>query len=77
MDDHTRVYTPGGTVAHWLDALLSPNEPTEAMCGRTPWPSQWHGTGSQEEIEKAMDLQQCSQCAAVLSHRYGYRARAT
>jgi hypothetical protein len=77
QDDHTLVYTPGGTVAHVLDSLLSPNSfsPTEAMCGRTAWPSQWHGTGSQEEIEKALDLSRCASCQAVLNHRYGWAVR--
>jgi hypothetical protein len=75
-NDHTLVYTPGGTVAHVLDSLLSPNDPTEAMCGRTAWPSAWHGTGSQEEHERAMDLSRCARCQAVLNHRYGWVAQA-
>ncbi|GGR51452.1 hypothetical protein [Streptomyces roseolus] len=69
-DDVTRVYTEGGTVTHYLDTLQSPNaQDSEAMCGRTPWPGMWHGTGSQEEEEKAADLRHCSQCRAVLGHR--------
>lgn len=70
MTDATRVFTEGGTVVHILDVLRSPNDPgSTAICGRTPWPGLWHGTGSQEEIERALDLRVCSQCQAVLNHR--------
>jgi len=66
----TRVYIEGGTVVHFIDALQSPNEAgSVALCGRGPWPGLWHGTGSQEEEERAMDLRICSQCQAILDHR--------
>lgn len=66
MND-TRVYTYGGAVAHLLDELLSPNECNAARCGRMPgWPDLWHGTGNQDEIEKAADLPLCSPCAGAL-----------
>lgn len=69
-DDLTRVFTEGGTVAHFLDYNQSPNE-TEAyaLCGRTCWPAMWHGTGSQEEEERAADMVVCSRCQAVVTHR--------
>jgi hypothetical protein len=74
VSEHTLVFAPGDTVAHVLDALLSPNDPVaEAMCGRTPWPSTWHGTGTQEELEKAMDLPLCVRCRSILLHRSGGR----
>lgn len=66
-----RVFTEGGTVAHLLDYLLSPNEPVEALCGRSPWPGLWHGTGSQDEEERALDLRLCSSCDTVLKFRLG------
>jgi hypothetical protein len=71
MDDTvTRVFTEGGTVAHYIDLLQSPNSTsTEALCGRTAWPGMWHGTGSQDEEEKASDLRACSRCQAILDHR--------
>lgn len=70
--DYTRVYTEGGTVAHLLDPLLSPNQPNSALCGRTPWPGTlWHGTGSQDEEERALDIRICSPCQAVRRHRDG------
>lgn len=77
IDDVTRVFTEGGTVAHYLDALKSPNAvDTEAFCGRTPWPGMWHGTGTQDEEEKANDLRVCSNCQAVFDHRRnGYLTR--
>lgn len=70
MSNYTRVYTPGGRVAHALDSLSSPNDArSEALCGRTSFPSTWHGTGSQDEIEKAADLKMCGQCQSLLRHR--------
>lgn len=66
----TRVYTPGGTTAHLLDDLLSPNQPNSAMCGRTPqWPDLWHGTGTQEEYDRAAEMRLCAQCDAAAEHR--------
>lgn len=70
-DDYIRVFTEGGSVAHLLDPLLSPNQPNSVLCGRTPWPGLWHGTGSQEEEERASDLNLCSPCVAVRRHRNG------
>lgn len=70
---YTRVYTDGGTVVHLLDELKSPNSYVDALCGRSPWPTYWHGTGSQEEHEKAMDLNPCVACIAVVRHRRGGR----
>ena len=69
--NYTRVYTEGGTVAHLLDELQSPNQPVPALCDRTPWPGLWHGTGSQEEHEKAADLRGCVGCLSVVRHRRG------
>lgn len=69
-DEYTRVFTEGGTVAHFLDYYQSPNEvDAEALCGRTPFPGLWHGTGSQDEEERAADLTVCSRCQAVVTHR--------
>lgn len=66
MLDYTRVYTEGGTVAHLLDGLLSPNQPNSALCGRSPaWPGLWLGTGTQDEAERALDLRTCEPCLAV------------
>lgn len=77
MSDVTVVYTEGGTVAHYLDSLCSPNSPEhEALCGRTPWPELWFGTGNQEEEERAADLRMCPRCESVLTHRRnGYITR--
>jgi hypothetical protein len=70
--NYTRVYTDGGTVGHLLDELLSPNDGNSgALCGRSPWPGLWLGTGSQEEHERAADLTTCSSCDAVRKHRDG------
>lgn len=71
-EDVTLVFTEGGTVAHILGLLSSPNDiGAESLCGRSAWPGYWHGTGSQDEIERAQDLKLCVRCAGVLSHRRG------
>jgi hypothetical protein len=67
---YRRVYTEGGTVAHLLDDLQSPNDRSaEALCGRNPWPGYWFGSGTQDEEERAADLRICSACAGVYNHR--------
>lgn len=69
-EDYTRVYTPAGANAHLLDPLLSPNQPNSVLCGRMPsWPDLWHGTGTQDEEERALDLPVCRACRAVRKHR--------
>jgi hypothetical protein len=75
--DVTLVFTDGGTVAHYIDSLASPNDvETEALCGRTPWPALWHGTGTQDEEERALSLTLCASCRAVQVHRQnGYMTR--
>lgn len=75
MGDITLVFIEGGTVAHVLDFLRSPNESTEALCGRTPWPGLWFGTGTQDEEERAADLTVCTVCQAVLNHRQNVLVR--
>lgn len=71
-EDYTRVYTDGGTVAHLLQPWDSPNDSgMEALCGRSAWPGYFHGTGSQEEYEKAETLTLCVTCATVVRHRKG------
>lgn len=67
--NYTRVYAPTGTVVHALDELSSPNDQAaEALCGRTPWPGLWLGTGTQEEEERALDLQPCSPCLSIIRY---------
>lgn len=67
--DYTRVYTYGGVKAHLLSPLLSPNSPNSALCGRSPGLELWHGTGAQEEYERAADLELCSLCEIILKER--------
>lgn len=64
----TLVYTEGGGVAHILTWSGSPNDRgAKALCGRTPWPGFWHGTGTQEEEERVRDLRLCSPCGETLA----------
>lgn len=59
------VYTEGGKIAHVLPDWASPNNRAEeALCGRSPWPGYWFGTGTQDEYEKARDLRLCVACKA-------------
>lgn len=68
--EHTKVYTQSGTVVHALGLDASPNDVGGgALCGRTPWPGLWHGTGSQEEEDTAMDMPVCTPCLAVLRYQ--------
>lgn len=62
----TRVYqNPKSPRAHLLGELQSPNSFDRALCGLEPeWPNLWMGTGSQDEIEHAEDLDVCGRCAA-------------
>lgn len=68
----TRVFTEGGTVAHVLGWNTSPNDTAaEALCGRSAWPGYWHGTGTQGEHERALDLRLCIRCESILNFRLG------
>lgn len=59
MTDIPRGYTYHGAVAHLL-----PHGRRTALCGRSPvWHSDWYGTGSQAEYEKAAALPLCAYCA--------------
>jgi hypothetical protein len=61
---HWRVYLPHGRVAHLLSAGSSPNSYVPALCRIGPAPgTYWHGTGSQEETERAESLRVCALCA--------------
>ncbi len=72
MSELQRVFTEGGTVAHILGWNASPNDKgATSLCGRSAWPGYWHGTGTQDEIERVADLRLCVGCGAVLSTRSG------
>jgi len=67
LSNYTRIYLPRGKVAH-----LRPNDGGRyvvARCGLTPpWydPHGWHGTGSQDEIDKAKDMRLCKRCVMAV-----------
>lgn len=59
----TRVYTRTGTRAH----LMSPVQTIRngsVLCNRIhpEWFTEWHGTGSQDEIDRAASLPTCMRC---------------
>lgn len=62
----TRVYMTGSAVAHLLPWSASANDSGESLCGRSPWPGYWFGTGSQDEYEKANTLPLCMGCASKI-----------
>lgn len=67
---YTRVYTPGGVMAHLLRDVDSPNSPAPALCGRSPgFLTDWHGTGTQREHETAATRNLCTRCAVVAKKR--------
>lgn len=69
--NRTRVYMPDGTVSHVLPWDGSANARAAALCGRAPWPGDWHGTGAAGEYERAAELPLCVRCKAVLIHEAG------
>lgn len=62
MTDRPRVFTPSGAAAHLLKWDSSPNSNDSALCGHSPWPGYWLGTGSQREHETAAALPLCKRC---------------
>jgi hypothetical protein len=58
-----RVYlSADAPTAHLLPWGVSPNSPVAALCGRDPWPSDWLGTGTQVERDRAAELPLCIIC---------------
>lgn len=49
--------------SHLLSKDLNPRSSTsEAVCGKTPWPDAWMGTGSWDERESAIRRTLCRGC---------------
>jgi hypothetical protein len=62
----TRVYDgPKARTCHFLPVLASPNSDDMALCGTEPEALMWHGTGNQEEIDKASRMTVCRECKRV------------
>lgn len=66
MIDYTRVYTGRARVAHLLDENRSPNSSHPAVCGMSPFPYYWQGTGSWVESDLAARLPLCKTCHRVI-----------
>jgi hypothetical protein len=70
----TRIYLPGGRVAH-----LTFDTGRMALCEnhlgmgdpRFHESDEWHGTGTQDEIEKAARMPLHQKCAEILAALYG------
>ena len=62
-DQCTRVYTRTGKVAHLMSPVQSIRNGS-VLCNRIlpEWFTEWHGTGSQGEIELAASLPLCKRC---------------
>jgi hypothetical protein len=62
-DQCTRVYTRTGKTAHLMSPVQSIRNGS-VLCSRvTPeWFTEWHGTGSQNEIDRAASLPLCKRC---------------
>lgn len=62
----TRVYDGAkARKCHFLPVLASPNSDDMALCGEEPEALMWHGTGNQEEIEKAAHMTVCRECKRI------------
>lgn len=56
------LYLRRGRVAH---CVLRNGTYPDAVCGVGPqWPSDWYGTGTQAEYERAERLPRCQRCQA-------------
>jgi hypothetical protein len=62
MTQRPRVFTRSGVAAHLLKWNASPNSNDSALCGHSPWPNYWLGTGSQREHERVTELPTCKRC---------------
>lgn len=66
--ERTRVYFRTGQVAHILEHGATANRLDgthhRAMCGF--WTTNWYGTGSQDEYERAAALPLCVRCSQWL-----------
>lgn len=60
----TRVYTRTGGVAHLMSPVTSIRNGS-VLCDRVlpEWFTDWHGTGSQDEADRAAALPVCRYCA--------------
>lgn len=61
--DVDRMYTPSGAMAHLVRRSLYGSR--VAACGLYPWPSEFLGTGTQAEYERAERLPLCKRCAGT------------
>jgi hypothetical protein len=68
MSEREWRYLPRGTRAHTF-LSTSPSDRGTAVCGTSPqWfdPHGWHGTGTQNEYERAARLPKCKRCLRIL-----------
>lgn len=70
----TRVYTRTGTRAHLLSPVQSIRNGS-VLCSVLPeWFTEWHGTGSQREIDLAASLPTCKRCEDQAQREDAYYA---
>ncbi len=73
--DYTLCYLPSGSVTHlFWDHKGSIQSGRQALCGVAPqWfdPRGWWGTGSQAEIDKALERRLCRACRKLHDQREG------
>jgi hypothetical protein len=55
-------YTRTGRVAHILEPYRSTNSSDPALCGVSPWPDCWRGSGTWRENERVNELPRCANC---------------
>lgn len=57
-----RVYFETGKIVHLLRDGSPNDRAAQALCGRSPWPGYWYGTGTQDEEDNAKTLPICVSC---------------
>jgi hypothetical protein len=66
MSEWRYIPSRHASVVHALGGPMSP----VAFCGVEVAPSsEWRGTGSQAEYERAATLPRCSRCLALINHK--------
>jgi hypothetical protein len=68
-------YTRSGKKAHILEPYRSLNSSDSALCGVTPWPDCWRGSGSWYENERVSEMARCTTCTQIFERWHKEREK--